>query len=142
MTTILGLMTDTEILAEVAARIRGARLDRNVSVEEASKAAGISKTTWANAEGGGDVRLATLIRMLRALGRLENLETFLPPVIASPLSMVERGTQRVRERASGSRTRRAGAAESSHASEPEPSSSTAPVFPQPGGVASIGVSDG
>ena len=55
-----------------------------------------------NVENGGDVQLGTLLRILRALGRLDALDAFLPRPGVSPMELLRSGG-RERQRASASR---------------------------------------
>ncbi|HKJ92303.1 MAG TPA: helix-turn-helix transcriptional regulator [Longimicrobiales bacterium] len=100
MASITSSMTDAEVLAELGRRLRRYRLDRqgesSVSVAEA---AGLSRVTVEKAERGGNPTLETLVRLLRAYGRLDALEAFLPEPTVSPMEVLRRGTGRRRQRA-------------------------------------------
>lgn len=100
MASILDDNFDVEILQELGHRLRGYRLQQNLTQEDVATRAQLSRTTVANAEQGRDPRLSTLVRMLRVLGRLEALDAFLPPVTVSPLSLLETAG-RPRQRARG-----------------------------------------
>ena len=96
--------TDTteEILREVGARLRGFRLQQNVTQADLAKAAGVGHATLKRAEAGESVRLETIVRILRALGRVEALDSFLPEPLVSPIQLAEqRERRRRRARASG-----------------------------------------
>jgi transcriptional regulator with XRE-family HTH domain len=64
--------------------------------------AGVGNRTVRNLERGGDVQLGTLLRILRALGRLDALDAFLPRPGVSPMELLRSGG-RERQRASASR---------------------------------------
>ncbi len=59
----------------------------------------LSTTTVINAESGRNPTLATLVRILRVLGRLEALDSFLPEPKVSPMALLERGSRSPRQRA-------------------------------------------
>jgi hypothetical protein len=67
--------------------------------------AGLSRRAVYAAETGQDSMLSTLLKILRVLGRLEALETFLPPPPLSPLKLLDKGT-RTRKRARARRKSR------------------------------------
>ena len=98
MTTILGDKTDDELGTAIGARLRNYRLSLNLPVEEVATRTGLSRNTIVNAESGKNPRLSTLIRLLRAYGRLENLDSLLPAPTISPLQLLRTGG-RVRKRA-------------------------------------------
>ena len=94
--------TDQEVLAQVGQRLQRTRLQQNVTQAQLAERAGVSLRTVSAAEAGEDVRLSTLIRLMRALGRLDNFDALLPPPKASPLELVERrGRERQRARPRG-----------------------------------------
>lgn len=93
-----------EVLAEIGARLRGYRLQQNRLLREVAATAGVGLRTAASAEAGENPTLATVIKLLRALGRLDTLDAFLPPALPSPIEMAKR-SGRVRERAGTPRYR-------------------------------------
>lgn len=104
MATIATSMTDAEVLAEVGERLRGYRLQQNLTIEDLARKAGVGSRTLRRAEEAGNSNLATVVQVLRALGRLDALDAFLPAPLISPIQMARlRG--RVRQRA---RPRRGG----------------------------------
>jgi len=94
--------TDKEILAELGRRLGRYRLQQNVTQEDLARAAGVSTRTIRNAEGGADTQLSTVVRILRALGRLDALDAFLPRPGVSPMELLRTGGVE-RKRARGSR---------------------------------------
>ncbi len=90
--------TSREILQEVGARLRGFRLQQNVTQAELAETAGVGQATIKRAEAGENPRLETLIRILRALGRVEALDSFLPEPLVSPIRLAEQRERR-RQRA-------------------------------------------
>jgi transcriptional regulator with XRE-family HTH domain len=92
-------LSEQEILTEVGRRLKRTRLSQNVTQRDLATRAGVSLRTVSAAERGEDVRLSTLLRMLRALGRLGGIDALLPAPSVSPLELVERrGRQRQRAR--------------------------------------------
>lgn len=82
--------TTEELLAELGERLRRYRLQQNRTLAEIAAEAGVSKLTAQRAETGKNPQLATLIRMLRALGRLDTLDAFLPAPLVSPIEVAKR----------------------------------------------------
>ena len=92
-------MTDKDILRVLGSRIREYRLQRNLTSEEVAIQAGIQPRTLLSAERGANPRMATVIRILRALDRLDNLDAFLPPPGISPMALLRlKGKRRQRAR--------------------------------------------
>ena len=83
------LMIDLDILKEIGRRLRGYRLQRNLTAEHVATRAGIQLRTLLSAERGANPRLGTLIKILRALDRLEALEAFLPEPGLSPMALLK-----------------------------------------------------
>ena len=100
----LATSTTKEILTEIGFRLQRYRLQQNRTLAEVAAEAGVGVRTLVRAEGGEGPTLATIIRVLRALGRLEALDAFLPVPIESPLRLAELGG-RVRQRAGSPRRR-------------------------------------
>ena len=96
---INGDNTDSAILAELGRRLARARLDRNLSQQRLAHEAGVSKDTVERMEAGGATRLPSLIRVLRVLGILDQLDALVPEPLPSPLQQVKlQGKQRQRAR--------------------------------------------
>jgi transcriptional regulator with XRE-family HTH domain len=93
--------SDTAILTELGARLAEARVTRNLTQDQLSAEAGISKRTLERLESGQSIQLATLIRVLRALDLSAHLDLLIPAPTASPLAQLELQGRR-RERASRS----------------------------------------
>ncbi len=96
---MISAKTDQEIQQEMGSRLKTYRLQRNVTIKEVSGLSGLNPNTVVNAEAGKDPRLSTLIGILRALARLEALDSFLPPPEVSPLQLLKlQGRPRQRAR--------------------------------------------
>lgn len=100
----LDVMSDRTILAELGQRVQRERLNRNMAQAELATLSGISRRALQNLEGDGACTLGLLIRILRALGRLDAFEAFLPDPGLSPVQLAK---LRGRERLRASRPRRA-----------------------------------
>jgi transcriptional regulator with XRE-family HTH domain len=99
---IESLNTDAVVLGVLGDRLAHTRLERNISQAELAAEAGVSKSTIERLEAGQDVRLASLTRILRALGMLERLDVVLPEPLPSPIERIRLEGRR-RRRAAGSR---------------------------------------
>jgi transcriptional regulator with XRE-family HTH domain len=97
--------TTAEILVELGQRIERYRLQQNRTLAEVAKTAGLGLRTVKRAEAGERPTLATVVRLLRALGRLDALDAFLPAPLVSPLQLAEL-SGRERQRAGTRRHRR------------------------------------
>ncbi len=95
-------MTDPAILAELGRRLRRLRLNRDVTQIDLAARAGVSRSVVQSIERGDDATLGSLLRVLRALGALDQLDAFLPDPGISPLQLARLRGRR-RQRASGSR---------------------------------------
>jgi transcriptional regulator with XRE-family HTH domain len=90
-------LSDEAILGELAARVRRARLDQSLTQADLAAAAGLSRPTVERFESAGVANLATLIRILRALGLVERLDAALPEALIRPIEALEtRGEGRKR----------------------------------------------
>ncbi len=100
---ITGQLSDEAILRELGSRLAAARLLRNQTQAALAEEAGVSKRTVERLEAGEvAVRLSGLVRVLRALGLAERLESLVPPPAVSPVEQL-RQAGRQRQRASGRR---------------------------------------
>ncbi len=97
-------LSEPEILAEIGRRLRRYRLQQNLTQTGLARDAGVSARTLRNVENGSDTQLVTLLRILRALGRLDALDAFLPRPGVSPMELLRAGG---RERQRASRPKRA-----------------------------------
>jgi transcriptional regulator with XRE-family HTH domain len=98
---VIASKTDDEVLQELGARLRAYRLQMNLSQEALAVRAGVNRTTIRDAELGKDFQLTTLVKLLRALGRLGDLDAFLPAPSVSPIQLMKRrGKPRRRARKS------------------------------------------
>jgi transcriptional regulator with XRE-family HTH domain len=86
--------TDPEILQDIGQRLRALRGDRRQ--RDAAELAGLTRQTVARAEHGDNPTLLTIVRLLRAYGRLGALESFLPEPEVSPMTLLRETKSRKR----------------------------------------------
>lgn len=99
MASVTPAQTDPEILGELGRRLRGYRLQQNLPIKELARQAGITPLTLLKVERGQNFRIATLARIFRALGRLEQLDAMLPDPTLSPLALLAQQQRSPRRRA-------------------------------------------
>lgn len=92
-------MTDSAVLAEIGDRLSRLRLQRNLTQAQLAREAGVSKRTLIRLESGESSQVTNLIRVLRALGLLGNLDAFIPRPLPSPIEQL-RSRAKERRRAS------------------------------------------
>lgn len=86
----MNTMSDQALISELGERLSRYRLNANISQTQLASEAGISRKTVYNAERGQSIQLESLVRILRALGQLENLNAFLPAPEISPIALADR----------------------------------------------------
>lgn len=96
-------VSDDSCLQEIGERMARVRLNRNQTQADLAREAGVSLRTVVRLEQGESVQLTNLLRVLRALDLLANLETLVPEPAESPLQQLKR-QGRLRRRASSPRT--------------------------------------
>jgi transcriptional regulator with XRE-family HTH domain len=109
METIVRAATTEEFEEKLGERIRSLRLSQNLDQAAVAAKAGVSLRTVKNLEAGRGSSVATLVRVVRALGRADWFDTLEPAVSISPLrllaqerrSTAPRRASRPRGRASG-----------------------------------------
>jgi transcriptional regulator with XRE-family HTH domain len=93
--------SDAEALETLGRRLARRRLNENLTQAALAEQAGVSTPTVQRIEHGHSSQSSNLIRILRALGLLANLDALVPDVAASPMQQIKmRG--RPRRRASSS----------------------------------------
>lgn len=96
--------SDQHVLQQIGARIHQYRLNRNMTQASLAEEAGISKSTIERLEDGRSVQLQKLIRVLRVLDLVDNLDTLIPEPAVSPLQQLNL-SGRSRKRASSSKSK-------------------------------------
>jgi len=96
----LSTMSDAAVLKELGERVRRYRLNLDVTQEALSESAGVARSVVQKIEQGETCTMAGWLRVLRALGVLDQLDAFLPDPGISPLQLA-RLQNHVKQRASG-----------------------------------------
>ncbi len=82
-------MSDDAMLKELGSRIAQYRLNRNLTQDALAREAGVSKRTIHRVEHGHSIQASNLIRILRALHLLGNLEALIPEPAISPIQQIK-----------------------------------------------------
>ncbi len=94
-------LSDKGVEEELGNRIKALRLRKNITQKELAEAATLSLNAIKSLESGRG-KLSTLIAVLRELGALDHLNSFIPEPSISPIQLAKmQGKER--ERASGER---------------------------------------
>jgi len=94
--------TTEELEAQLGLQIRALRLRRNVDQQALAEQAGVALSALKNVESGKGSTLKTLLKVLRALDRLDWISNLAPTVSISPLQLLKQKAPR--QRASSRRT--------------------------------------
>ena len=90
-------LSDDAVLKEVGQRIAQYRLNQNKTQALLALEAGVSNRTMVRVEHGHSVQASSIIRILRALQLVENLDSLVPELAVSPIQQLKmRGKQRQR----------------------------------------------
>ena len=90
-------LSDSAVLEEIGRRLQVHRLNLNLSQADLAEKAGVSRRALQKIERGQPYTLTLLIRTLRALGRLDALDSFLPEPGLSPIQLAKlKGRERKR----------------------------------------------
>jgi transcriptional regulator with XRE-family HTH domain len=88
--------TTEELEVQLGQQIRALRLRRNVDQQSLAAQAGVALSALKNVESGKGATLKTLLKVLRALDRLDWLKSLSPAVSISPLQMLAQKAPRQR----------------------------------------------
>jgi putative transcriptional regulator len=97
-------LSDAAVLEELGQRIARYRLNRNMTQGALATESGVSTPTVQRLENGQSTQASNLIRILRTLHLLENLDALVPEPAISPLQQA-RMQGKTRQRASSPRKR-------------------------------------
>lgn len=93
------ILPEPKVLEALGTRVRALRLDRGMTQEALAKHAGISLPTMQRLEAGqGQPKAESLLRVLRSLRKLDELEAMLAPPPVSPMALAT-ATKPPRQRA-------------------------------------------
>ena len=82
-------LSDDAVLKEIGNRITRYRLNQDKTQAALAQEAGVSNRTMARVEHGNSVQASSIIRILRALRLLENLDTVIPEPAVSPVQQLK-----------------------------------------------------
>ena len=98
-------LSDGAVLSVLGERVKQERLNQNITQKKLSSLAGLSLIVIRRLEGGRGCTLGNFIKILRSLGKLDQIDLLLPEPGISPIDLARRdGMQR--KEASGRRGRR------------------------------------
>ncbi len=107
-------MTNESIAAEIGQRIEQMRLEQNLTQQQLADEIGLSRVSYRKLVGGAG-KFENIIAVLRALGRLDLVEQFVPETVFSPMEQLKlKGKQR--QRATGAHAQKGG----SHSRQQKP----------------------
>ena len=86
------------IARDIGERIAAYRLSLNLRQEDVAETTGISRSTVARLEAGGGGTIDTLIRVLKALGVEDRIETLVPDARVRPMDARPHAARRKRAR--------------------------------------------
>ena len=81
--------SDSAILEELGNRIAQYRLNRNLTQEDLAKEAGMSLRTLVRIEQGYPAQMPSIVRLLRVLRLLANMEALIPEPPVSPVQQLK-----------------------------------------------------
>ena len=81
--------TTDEWSAELGVQLRQLRLRKQIEQKQLSEMAGVALNAVKNLESGKGATVSSLIKVLRALGRADWLQSLAPPVSISPLQLLK-----------------------------------------------------
>ena len=89
-------LSNDSVLSELGRRLAQARINSEWTQAMLAQEAGVSKRTVERLEAGGSIQSVNLIRVLRALNLLENLEAVAPDTGPRPMDLLKLGKPRQR----------------------------------------------
>ena len=94
-------LSDHDVCQPIHERLKERRLDLNMRQEQLATAANVGINTVVRLEQGKDIKFSNFISIMRALGKLNELETLFQQTV-SPLAQIRQATSRsrVKQRAS------------------------------------------
>lgn len=86
-----GTLTDNEIAMVLSVRAKELRISQNKKQSDFAKEAQLSSpTTYSNYEQKGSISMVNFIKVMRAFGRLEELEKLLLPTTKEKIEQIEK----------------------------------------------------
>ena len=97
-------MAESAVLGMIGDRLKEERLNQNLTQAALAESSGVGRIVVQRAEAGKGCSLRSFTRILRALGKLDHLNTLLPETGVSPIELAKLSGRR-RKEASGQRGR-------------------------------------
>ena len=94
MSSIGDYLVDEEVLQQIGARLRSRRLERNLPVDQLAEKTSLNRKTILGVEAGEDVRLSSLVKILRGMNMLGVLEAAFPDTLPGAEAVSARGKLR------------------------------------------------
>ena len=100
---ISSTLSDDAVLVELGERVTRCRIELHLTQANLAEQAGVAKRTVERIEAGASAQMLSLIRILRVLKLLPNLDRMIPAAGPGPMDMLKR-KGKVRQRASAHRS--------------------------------------
>jgi transcriptional regulator with XRE-family HTH domain len=84
----LNSMTNSAIAQEIGSRIEQLRLEQNITQQQLADEIGLSRVSYRKLEKGA-AKFENIIAALRALGRMDLIEQFVPETSFSPMAQLK-----------------------------------------------------
>lgn len=101
---LTGYESETSILKELGNRIKQHRISMNMTQAELAESCGVSMSTEVRIENGDDSKMSNYIKIITALGLVENFDILIPEEQPDYKAMYEERPVRKRVRRSGKNT--------------------------------------
>ena len=95
---IIFCSSTSEVITEIGRRVKETRLAVPLMQHDLAKLTNLSQRTISSLENGNDVSFSTIIEVLRALGRLQSLESMIPEQVIRSSQIAKLGKPRERSR--------------------------------------------
>lgn len=86
-------LTSAELEERLGSRLRELRLLKNLDQRTLAERAGVSLNAVKHLESGKGARVNSLVKVLRAMDKVDWLETLAPTVSISPMQMLKAGSR-------------------------------------------------
>ena len=101
---ITGNESEQTILRELGARIKQYRISLNMTQAELAEKCGVSSSTAVRLENGADLKISNYLKILGALGLLQNLDILIPEVQEDFKALYEKKKTKQRVRSSAAKS--------------------------------------
>ncbi len=102
---IIGNENEQTILKELGNRIKQYRISQNITQSELAENSGISSSTEVRIENGEDTKISNYVKILRALGLLQNADILIPELQPDFKALYEKKPARQRAKSAKSGTK-------------------------------------